>query len=62
MNRILKLKKLFFFLIILHSYVIPHSSSISFDDGMYFATASATEHFPWLQGLIESIQKYEKAS
>ncbi len=27
-------------------------------DGMYFATASDTEHFPWLKNLIESILKY----
>lgn len=31
---------------------------LSFHDGMYFATVADTEHFPWLQKLIESIQKY----
>ncbi|MDR3646342.1 MAG: hypothetical protein P4L22_02250 [Candidatus Babeliales bacterium] len=34
------------------------SSEKAFNDGMYFVTASDTEHFPWLQGLILSIQKY----
>lgn len=29
---------------------------------MYFVTVSDTEHFPWLQGLIESILKYNYVS
>jgi len=37
-----------------------HSSTMSKD--MYFVTVSDTEHFPWLQRLIESILKYNSSN
>lgn len=46
----------FFLFILVISFSMSHYTLQSKE--MYFVTVSDTEHFPWLEGLIESIFKY----
>ena len=47
------------FIILTNTHVYAHVN-VKFDGPMNFITACDTEHFPWIEGWINSIQKFNK--
>lgn len=52
------MNKILYGLVLLSITQLFATNSSTQEHGMYYVTVSDTEHFPWLQGLIKSILKY----